>query len=1054
MFLDNVLSGSQNKECRQIFVYEDYYEKLKQYISLGVEPTKCTISKNLTRNALTTTDIYLVPVDMKKLGICIIPDCEVPVYEDVRMVKPYIRTSEETKQYEELMDWIAAEKEYSNAVSAGAGIVNAKDCTIENQTQRSRDKETYKTVGQWKDNGRKVKLVELKNPKARFHSENRDKYYPLYIEDQTEETAEEETREIPITEWSTGLQLVTEENHKCMENVFDGMGLVSKELGEQFKEHLDVNHKITGYQLRLPCVKGFFPCVDFHGYYKKHGIETITDIWGKIHAVEDIDLLITESTFKAKLNVTELKEDGLEKKEWLFSSIEDYKNRLITYGYDVIGISNFAKPIEEQYRRATYQLWLALGVNKWDILAFANVQGDIIHKVLTIYRKEELDWEDIKYIEKFLNLIQKENPDTNLEKECGDAIKAIHINKKMVFDRKVIKTIKDVIEKKIKDMYLGRMYIKGKYMYVTQDILAFLRYAGAEDKENWEYQGFLKEKECYSGGKILGRTVLARNPIVSYSEITKVDFVDYTGEDAEFIREIDNIVQLPLGTEPDRLGGLDKDGDEVLVLSIDYNLRDTQIEFLQNYNFVSKKEDSKNFGKNVLEVINQNLQEHFLQKFPDKETVTLEDYIVPSLVQVNDDDKATAPSKEWNQENVIDFILSSEDKTGAITDIDTQIENVANAEGDLEKYALPIAIMKDLQGKMIDASKSGLFDQVVVPEVIQRRFNKRPQFMFYKDGNPYNKDSTVKSALDVLAKRMTQFKEYVEKVMVDKTNRKIKKQSFENIYNYLMNQELDGEIVQKVIDDLEEVYSHFIAKNRDLAILKSRINPYSSDDKYKREREIVDQKFKELYEETKIEAEKVCDCPSLLATAAVRMTYINTKYNNQNENYSFCWIVASEGILQNIKMHEDKEKIYVVQADERDADVFEWLGEYYKTQVSNMEYPLNFDEEKNMSIPEEYLKKEGEELQDVDDLKFTIMGVEKGKAEEIAAEMLGNTYPLFLNEKGWLGIKGDMSIKENETLSSGIDLRKYIGHDVTIKEIITAKSSQSVIKVVVSIKGS
>ena len=71
------------------------------------------------------------------------------------------------------------------------------------------------------------------------------------------------------------------------------------------------------------------------------------------------------------------------------------------------------------------------------------------------------------------------------------------------------------------------------------------------------------------------------------------------------------------------------------------------------------------------------------------------------------------------------------------------------------------------------------------------------------------------------------------------------------------------------------------------------------------------------------------------ATAAVRLTYINTKYNNQNDNYSFCWIVAPEGILQNIKMHEDKEKIYVVRADEKEQDVFEWLGEYYKTQVSD-----------------------------------------------------------------------------------------------------------------------
>lgn len=1053
VFLDNVLSGSQNKECRQIFVYEDYYEKLKEHISLGVEPKKCTVSKNLTRNALTTTDVYLIPTDMKKLGICIIPDCEVPVYEDVNIVKQYTRTPEEEKLYEDLMAWIDADKEYYKKIKSASEAVNSNECKIEKKTKENRQKGTYKTVNQWKTDGRKVKAEELENPKARIYVDTKAKYYPLYIEEQTDEIKEDETKEIPITEWSTGLQLYTDKSHKCIENVFDGMGIISKKLGDKFKEFIGTDYPITGYQLRIPAIKGFFPVVDFKAYFKKHNIEFITDMWGQPHKADEIDILTTESTFKAKLNVTGVKEDGSEKKEWMFKSIDEYKDLLVKYGYDVIGVSNFAKPVEEEFRRATYQLWLAININKLDLLALSNIQGDVIHKVLSIYRKDEIDWQDIKYIETFLNLIQKENADTNLAKECADAIKAIHINKKMVFDRKVIQTIKDVINKKLDDMCMGRFYVKGKYLYVTQDILAFLRYASAENREQWEYSGFLGKKEFYCGGKITGRNLLARNPIMSYSEIAKVDFVDYQGEDSEFIKHLDNIIQMPLGTEPDRLGGNDKDGDELFVLSTDYNLKDTRIEYLQNYNFIVKKEDSENFNKNLLEVINQSLQDHFNKRFTEKDTVTIEDYVVPSLVQVNDEDKATAPSKEWNKENIIQFILDSEDKTGVITDINTAIENIANEEGNLPKYALPIAIMKDLQGKMIDASKSGLFDQVVIPEVIKLKFRKKPQFMYYKDGNEFNKDYSTKSVMDFFADRMKQFKEYVNKVMREDTNRKIKAQRFENIYNYLMNPELDGEEVQRVIEALDDVYSYFIKENRVLAILKSHINPYSSDDRYKREREIVDQKFKALYEKTKTDAEKVCCCPSLLATAAVRMTYINSKYNNQNDNYSFCWIIAPEGILQNIKMHEDKEKIYVVKADKKEQDVFEWLGEYYKTQVSNGEYPLKFDEEKDMSIPVEYIRKVEEELSDIQDLKITIMDVEKGKAEEIANEMLGKTYKLFVNEKNWLGIIGNMSIKERETLSSGIDLRKYIGHDVTIKEIITAKDSQTVIKVIVDIKG-
>ena len=141
-------------------------------------------------------------------------------------------------------------------------------------------------------------------------------------------------------------------------------------------------------------------------------------MWGQAHKVDDIDILTTESTFKAKLNVTGLKEDGSEKKEWLFQSIKEYKDLLIKYGYDVIGIANFAKPVEEEFRRATYQLWLALNINRLDLLALSNVQGEVIHKVLSIYRKDEIDWQDIKYIETFLNLIQKKMPIPILQRKC------------------------------------------------------------------------------------------------------------------------------------------------------------------------------------------------------------------------------------------------------------------------------------------------------------------------------------------------------------------------------------------------------------------------------------------------------------------------------------------------------------------------------------------------------------------------------------------------------------------------------------------------------------
>ncbi|WDM22897.1 hypothetical protein [Paenibacillus polymyxa] len=1030
VFLDNVLSGAQNKECRQLFVLEKYDEALKAHVSLGTEPTQCTVSKNLTRNALMTTDVYLCPVDMKQLTICILPDKEIPVTEDVEMILPYHRTPEEEGKYVKLQAYMEEEKHYEKQRQKISQKV--KDHKIELPIAPN-DREQYKTTGRWeRENNRRVCLEHLTKPAWKVEKKD-GVSVPVWTINQTEPY---EKKELPIAPWSTGLQLAEVKSHTVMENVFDGMGLVSKELGQQMERFLQVDYTITGYQLRLPTIKGFFPCVDFHGYFRKHNVKRIQDIFGTWHDADKIDILTTESTFKAKLQVIGEKPDGLEEKAWLFPSIAVYQSKLIEYGYDAIGISNVAKPVHEQYRKSSYQLLLALDLQARDVVCLSHVQGDLIYRALSIYRKEELDWEGLRYLQAFLHLVYRENSDNGIGKQCSDAIHALQLNKKLAFDHKVRQTIKEVIDHKIDEMGLGKFYIEAKYLYVTQDILAFLSYAAAADHHTWEYTGFLSAKQSYCGGAILGQNLFARNPIMSFSEITRTTFVDYEGEDAEFIRHIDNIVQLPLGTEPDRLGGADRDGDELLVLSTELNLVETQIEYLQQYNFKVNNEKSEHHGKNRLDLLNENIQQHFAERFPAQAKVSVADYVIDSLVQVNDADKSTAPSQDWNKANVIDFIIRSEDKTGEITDINTTIENIANAKGRLLQYKFPIAIMKHLQALCIDASKSGLFDQVVIPDVIQYRFGTlKPQFTFFKDGKTYNKYRQYISALDLLAESMFSFKKYINRIMIDDTDRKIRKHQFENIYQYFQNPDLDTVYVDQTINALKTTYDTFLQINRELTQEKQSLNPFASDEKQKRLRKEVDAKFAELYRETKAAAESICDCPSLLATAAVRKTYVDSKAKKSNKNYSFCWVVASEGMLQNVQLHyEDKDKVYIQQAKESDEHTFEWLGHNYATVMKREAYTLQWPEGKDMSIPDKYLKRQDAKLGDLIDYKISLVSSEKRtwNPKEVAEKMVGQTYTLF-DDRGWLGVAEGLSIARK--VGDSI-LNCYMYKSITIKQII------------------
>ncbi len=77
----------------------------------------------------------------------------------------------------------------------------------------------------------------------------------------------------------------------------------------------------------------------------------------------------------------------------------------------------------------------------------------------------------------------------------------------------------------------------------------------------------------------------------------------------------------------------------------------------------------------------------------------------------------------------------------------------------------------------------------------------------------------------------------------------------------------------------------------------------------------------------------------------------------------------------------------------------EWLGEYYKTCFLEEEHILEFDKEKDIGIPEEYLRNEPRDLPNFNDLKVTIMDVGRGRAEEIANEMLNSSFKLFENER-------------------------------------------------------
>lgn len=80
---------------------------------------------------------------------------------------------------------------------------------------------------------------------------------------------------------------------------FDGVGLISKEYAETVDKAYCGRHCHTSFQIRLPYIKGMLHQVDFKDFLKRSGTQVIQDIWGINHSVQNVDIILTRSQFKA-----------------------------------------------------------------------------------------------------------------------------------------------------------------------------------------------------------------------------------------------------------------------------------------------------------------------------------------------------------------------------------------------------------------------------------------------------------------------------------------------------------------------------------------------------------------------------------------------------------------------------------------------------------------------------------------------------------------------------------------------------------------------------------
>lgn len=930
-----LLGGSHHKQIKQFYTTDAILEKLQPRINMK-ELTHTTRAKRLTSNALLTTSIYSVPYNLKDLKICIIPDNELdlilPNMNGIVKHEYKDMNGEEQKKYNKKVELDEEIKQM---------FEDYKELTEDEEFDYSKLKltegfSTYKTPSRWLNEDNRLVMTEEVSAPQYFTKNKNGKKFISYTENQTISIDEEL---LEIAEWSTGYKLIDVDSIAV--NNFDGMALVSWEFGQILQRHLqsdlkeEQKHLITGYQLRLPQIKGFFPMVNIRTYFKEKGIAVIYDIFGEPHDTSKIDILGCESIFKAKLDTS----SG--KKKWMWNNIDEYKAALVANKYDCIGVANYSHKLKNnEYRNITYQLISSmLKLSQYELLALATPQGEMIVNTLNIYRKEDIEWEDIKYIQVYLNNIL-DNKESSYDDYVETAIEMINLNKYMVFDKKFTSFLFNHIKQELEQMCLGRIKLHSNYTYVTGDVLGFLKYASkfsdekCKDKESSDKhaiektEGYLKENEFYMAG-ITGQKVLVRNPLMKESEVEHAIFVDIKDEDVMYIRHLKNIIQSPMNTSIfQKMGGYDEDGDELHLIHLDCNLKSSNVDWLINFNF-----------ENKIETLKKDIREYFEYKYKNKEIITFADLIRNDLkVQVNINDKAGEEGSEWTIENIADFILSSNDKTGTITDINTTILNYLNrlyrkvrngelskeeVSKDIKQFVLSNQIMKHKQGEMIDASKTGA--EVDIPKIIKKTFNKRPYFYKYK-GKAAENLINIDSALERFCKKIEGLINSIEVILDDKVRDKIKEFKVHNLSSYIFNYEIAYSQYEQSVEPLKNLKKEYGRKKRELIREKKRINMYSKNDEDKEAREQYRKKWSNLIKETRDKAKEICPSNGIRGNAVIAITY------EKSDGYDFAWVAASDVFLTRLENNQT-ESYLVTRAI--DGEI-EYLGKRYKCDVKKV----------------------------------------------------------------------------------------------------------------------
>lgn len=291
-------------------------------------------------------------------------------------------------------------------------------------------------------------------------------------------------------------------------NLFDGQGLIKPSKAKEWSEELELEYESCHFIIRFPFGKGMLVEFDIDKFAKEVAhTDTIIDYWGKLHKVEDIDVILTTSQFKMYKR---------------YKSWEEYMEYFNKYKHS-FGVTRVSPKQDKEYSTMNYQYIQTLNLDDNKLYELAKPTIDWIDKICSGDRLYSLLF--------LMGVMTKNNVkvDKMLDKCDNNFIKALLLNPKVFEDEYVQRKIYQLIEKKIDEAKIGRVWVQGNYSMMISCPYELCNHAFKLDDKH-----ILKKGECYNkfwADKGIKKVDAMRSPLVDSSEHNLINIV--TNEETE-----------------------------------------------------------------------------------------------------------------------------------------------------------------------------------------------------------------------------------------------------------------------------------------------------------------------------------------------------------------------------------------------------------------------------------------------------------------------------------------------------------------------------------------